>query len=425
MNRHSATRRHFLGSSFAASAGLAIGCPIPGPWMQALARDIANSQRILVVIQLSGGNDGLNTVVPYTSEEYRKARPKLAIPTKDVLKIDDDFGLHPSLRGAANLLERGRLSIVQGVGYASPNRSHFESMDIWHTCRRKEDRGVDGWLGRWIASQSPNEQNDALGLHLGSEQQPLALAARGVQVPSVASVDQFRLKITDPGQNPGLMDDEMQSNAGRNTVGNAGSNDQSKQDSEDLLGFLQASTEAAVVASARLEQALKTPDTESEFPQSALGEKLRVISRLILAGMSTRIYYVTLDGFDTHSQQSVAHAGLLRQWGDALDAFIQRLERAGQADRVLVMTFSEFGRRVQENASEGTDHGAAAPIFFAGCPLPKPILGKLPSLTDLDDGDLKFGIDFRSVYATVMEKWFEEKSGPILNESFPLVPIFS
>ena len=409
MKRSSASRRQFLGSSLAASAGLAIGSPIPGPWMQALASDAVGGERILVVIQFSGGNDGLNTVIPYSNEEYRKARPKLAIPKSDVLKIDDELGLHPSLGGASKLLERGRLSIVQGVGYAAPNRSHFESMDIWHSCRRKEERGTDGWLGRWIGSRASDKQTDSLGLHLGGDQQPLALAARGVQVPSIASVDQFRLKIADEGMSGNAM------------LSNKSTETKTKSDGDDLLGFLQASTEAAVAASERLEKALKTPDTQSEFPQTDLGEKLRVISRLILAGLSTRVYYITLDGFDTHSQQAVAHTGLLRHWSDALDAFVRRMERAGQADRVLVMTFSEFGRRVQENASEGTDHGAAAPVFFAGCSLPKPVIGELPSLTDLDDGDLKFHTDFRSVYATVVEQWFKDKSKQILGEAYPTI----
>ncbi len=412
MKRSSASRRQFLGGSIAASAGLAIGSPVPGSWMQALASDAVGGERILVVIQFSGGNDGLNTVIPYSNEEYRKARPKLAIAKNDVLKIDDQLGLHPSLGGASKLLERGRLSIVQGVGYAAPNRSHFESMDIWHSCRRKEERGTDGWLGRWIGSHASDKQTDSLGLHLGGGQQPLALAARGVQVPSIASVDQFRLKIADEGM------------IGNAMLSNKSSDADAKNEGNDLLGFLQASTDAAVAASERLEKALKKPDTESEFPQTDLGEKLRVISRLILAGLSTRVYYITLDGFDTHAQQAVAHAGLLRHWGDALDAFVRRMERAGQADRVLVMTFSEFGRRVQENASEGTDHGAAAPVFFAGCSLPKPVIGELPSLTDLDDGDLKFHTDFRSVYATIVEKWFTDKSKQVLGETYPAINLF-
>ena len=156
-----------------------------------------------------------------------------------------------------------------------------------------------------------------------------------------------------------------------------------------------------------------------DFPATQLGDKLRVVARLILAGLSTKVYYVTLDGFDTHSQQPAAHAALLRQWSDAMAALVQSLEQAGQADRVLVMTFSEFGRRVQENASQGTDHGAAAPVFFAGPNLPPPIIGTQPSLSDLDDGDLRFHTDFRGVYATLLESWFAVPSAPVLGQAYP------
>ncbi len=201
MIKQNLNRRHFLGQSVtSASLGLAIGGGLPAAWLRATPRTSLQGERILVVIQLSGGNDGLNTVIPYRHEAYRKARPKLGIPEADVLKIDDELGLHPSLSGASRLIEAGRLSVVQGVGYDSPNRSHFESMDIWHSCQRKAQRGSDGWLGRWIAAESTEATaGDSLGLHLGREQQPLALVGRGVQVPSIASVDQFRLKVADDG----------------------------------------------------------------------------------------------------------------------------------------------------------------------------------------------------------------------------------
>ncbi|MEZ6137315.1 MAG: DUF1501 domain-containing protein [Pirellulaceae bacterium] len=400
-------RRDFLGKSLVGSAGLAIGSSLPGPWLQALARESANSERVLVVIQLSGGNDGLNTVIPYRDAAYRQARPKLGIPDNEIIRIDDSTGFHPSLAGVHQLVEAGRFSVIQGVGYARPNRSHFESMDIWHTCHRKELRHGDGWLGRFIA-ESDQAGPDSLGLHLGHEQQPLALAARGVQVPTIASIEQFRLKVADEGLvPPQMLPDEATTPSSDN----------------DLLGFLQTSTQSAIEASDRLATALKKSDSSSEFPDSSLGEKLSVIARLIVAGLSTKVYYVTLDGFDTHSQQPLAHAGLLRQWSEALNALVGRLEKAGQADRVLVMTFSEFGRRVSENASQGTDHGAAAPVFLAGAKLPKPLIGQHPSLTDLDDGDLKFHTDFRSVYATIVEKWFQAPSQPVLGERFPLIDL--
>lgn len=410
MNRNRSTRRSFLGTGVAASAGLAIGSGMPGNWMQALANSVGGSDRILVVIQMSGGNDGLNTIVPYRNEDYLKARPKLAIGKDVVRKVGSDVGFHPAMKGLEKLVDAGRFSIIHGVGYAKPNRSHFESMDIWHTCASKEERVGDGWIGRYIAAQK-DHQGDSMGMHLGGEQQPIALAGRGVQVPSIASIDQFRLKITE---------EESMEKETRNILkseGGAG---------DGLLDFVQSSSTAALEASQRLDQAMKSQEDSSEFPSSPLGEKLRVISRLILAGLTTKIYYVTLDGFDTHSQQALAHEGLLRQWSEALQAFVSRLESKGEADRVLVMTFSEFGRRVAENASEGTDHGAAAPIFFTG-PKSLPLeLGAYPSLKDLDDGDLKFHTDFRRVYATVIEKWFKvSDSKTILGGEFKPLDLLS
>lgn len=400
------SRRQLLRGGVATAAGLTVGGGMPGPWLTGLASEAGASDRVLVVIQLSGGNDGLNTVVPYRDELYRKARPVLGIATADLHRVNDDLGLHPSLSGAAGLLEQGRFSIVQGVGYEQPNRSHFESMDIWHTGRRKEDRGGEGWLGRFLGSSKNRQVGDSPGLHLGQEQQPLALAGRDIQIPSIASIEQFRLKVAENGGlRPASAGDDS-----RPVEAAAG---------DDLLGFLESSAEVAITASGRLERALSQAGSGGDFPATPLGEKLRVVARLILAGLSTKVYYVTLDGFDTHSQQPAVHAALLRQWSDALAAFVRNVEQAGQADRVLVMTFSEFGRRVQENASQGTDHGAAAPVFFAGPRLPTPVIGVQPSLGDLDDGDLRFHTDFRSVYATLLEDWFTVPSPPILGQAYP------
>lgn len=407
MSRIVIDRRSFAKNTFSSAAGLAIGSALPNHWIQSLAGCEVASGRVLVVIQLTGGNDGLNTVVPYRSDDYRKARPKLAIGPNEVLKINAELGLHPAMKGMEKLLEAGRLCMIHGVGYPNPNRSHFESMDIWHSCARKEQRSGDGWIGRYIASQSAS-QTDSLGLHLGSEQQPSALAGRGVQVPSIASIEQFRWKATDAGT--------MRREAPASITSTA--------NGQDLLDFVQASTEAALDASERLSRAMMKSDDKADFPATSLGEKLRVVSRLILAGLPTRVYYVTLDGFDTHSQQMPAHAGLLKQWSDSVGAFVQRLEMAGQAERVLVITFSEFGRRVSENASEGTDHGAAAPVFFSGPKMGGFEVGTFPSLTDLDDGDLKFHTDFREVYAGVLERWFQvQETDTILAGKFKAIDL--
>jgi uncharacterized protein (DUF1501 family) len=403
-------RRSFGQLGLGTCAGLAIGSAQPGGWLQVLASELAqqedrhwDSERILVVVQLSGGNDGLNTVVPYRDELYAKSRPKLGIPSSDVIKLDDQLGLNPSLRSLEDRCSANRFTIVQGVGYPVPNRSHFESMDIWHSCHAKKDRTQSGWLGRWISEQDSNPTTDSTAIHLGSEPLPLACQERGVQVPSLSSLEQMRLKskVIDA---QGL---EMKSEKVASSEG-----------SGSLLDFVSTSTVAALQVSERLEKILAQPDASGDFPKTAIGEKLRAVSRLILSGVKTRVYYVTLDGFDTHANQPDVHATLLRQWSEALSAFLSRLEQSGQQDRVLVMTFSEFGRRVSENASQGTDHGAAAPMFLAGPRLPKIIQGPNPDLSDLDDGDLKYKIDFRSVYAAVLDSWLGTDSRKALDGDY-------
>ena len=403
-------RRSFGQLGISTCAALAIGTAQPGGWLQALAGELASqdqsssvTDRILVVIQLSGGNDGLNTIVPYRDELYAKARPKLGIPSNDVIKLTEELGLHPSLRAIENQFSEDRFSIIQGVGYPSPNRSHFESMDIWHSCHPKKDRSQSGWLGRWITEQTAHPTSDSTAIHIGSDTLPLACQERGVQVPSLASLEQMRLKAKL---------DSMQDKQSR-----PGAEPNSK-DSGSLLDFLSTSTVSALEVSERLDKILAQPDASGDFPKTALGEKLRAVSRLILSGLKTRIYYVTLDGFDTHANQPDVHASLLKQWSEALAAFLSRLKQTGQQDRVLVMTFSEFGRRVSENASLGTDHGAAAPMFLAGPKLPKIIHGPMPDLSDLEDGDLRFKIDFRSVYASVLEHWMMTDSRKALDGDY-------
>lgn len=407
-------RRNFGQLGIGACAGLAIGSGHPGRWLQTLAGELASqedrwlhSDRILVVIQLTGGNDGLNTVVPYRDELYAKARPKLGIPTSDLIKIGD-MGLHPSLKHLDGLLSEHRFMTIQGVGYSAPNRSHFESMDIWHSCHTKKDRTQSGWLGRMI-SQQGSSSSDSPVIHLGSEPLPLACQEKGVQVPSLASLEQMRLKSKiRQGGDSDLQSKHMESDRGRS-------------EAASLLDFVSTSTVAALEVSQRLEKILAQPDATGDFPKTGLGEKLRAVSRLILSGVKTRVYYVTLDGFDTHANQPQVHTNLLREWSEALSAFLVRLEQSGQQDRVLVMTFSEFGRRVSENASLGTDHGAAAPMFLAGPRLPKIIHGQNPDLSDLEDGDLKYQIDFRSVYAAVLDGWMHTDSRQALDGDYQAV----
>lgn len=397
------TRRQFLQSAAGGSAVVALASPLPAFWNRAalVSREI-RGESILVVVQLSGGNDGLNTIVPFTDDRYYSARPKLAISRDRVLKIDDELGLHPSLNGFAELLERQRLAIVQGVGYPDPNRSHFESMDIWHTCRRKNERREAGWLGQYLDASSQRAGGDSPAIHFGAEKQPLALAARDIRTPSIGSLERFRL------QAGGRKDLEA-------AIGEITRVQRSTDN--DLLTFVQSSTTSALAASRRVGEALKSYTPAVDYPAHELGEKLKIIAQLIDSGLQTRIYYVTLDGFDTHSQQPEAHAVLLSKLATAVAAFDADLRSHGHGERVLTFAFSEFGRRVEENASEGTDHGAAAPLFLAG-PVKPGLHGAHPRLDDLVDGDPKFSIDFRQVYATLLENWLKWPSAEILGATY-------
>jgi uncharacterized protein (DUF1501 family) len=284
-------------------------------------------------------------------------------------------------------------------------------MDIWHTCHPKENRIREGWIGSMLAASRDASGSDAPGLHLGTEDQPLALASRDLQIPSVASIEQFRMRVAE--------DDRLKDRV-KELVGD----EPASESAGDLLDFIQSGTTSALKASERLEAALKSLKDTGDFPKTALGEKLQIVSRLISAGLGTRVYYVALDGFDTHAQQPAAHAGLLKQWSDALASFMKQMDTLGQTDRVAVLTFSEFGRRVAENASDGTDHGAAAPLFLAGGRVAGGVLGNLPSLTDLDDGDLKFHTDFRRVYASIIEDWFGGPSEKVLGEKLDKLALF-
>jgi uncharacterized protein (DUF1501 family) len=399
------TRRQFLGRALAAPAVWAVGASVPAFLRRAAAFESgAHDGRVLVIVQLSGGNDGLNTIVPFRHDAYRKARPTLAQPEADVLRINDELALHPALKGFASLLEAGRLAIIQGVGYPNPNRSHFESMDIWHTCQRKNDPRTDGWIGRYLDRLPENA--DLGAMHLGSEKQPAALAARRVRVPSVKSLEQFRLRAgTD--QTKQAVDALAQVK---------------RDDSDELLGFVQTSTTSALAVSERFAKLNSGRKPARDYPATDLGRKLGTVAQLIAAALPTRVYYVELDGFDTHAQQAQAHAALLRQLGEAVGAFHDDMQQQGLADRVLLMCFSEFGRRLAENASKGTDHGAAAPMFLVGPSVMAGLVGEHPSLLQLDEGDLIHHTDFRQVYATVLEQWLKVQSEPIVGGRFQPVP---
>jgi uncharacterized protein (DUF1501 family) len=366
--------------------------------------------RVLVVIQLDGGNDGLNTVVPYCDDAYRKARPKLQVTTGEVRKIDDRVGFHPALEPFAKLLEQQRLAIVQSVGYPNPNRSHFESMAIWQTARLNADKAAPGWLARAI-DHRPTPQGDAPGLHIHDAfPLPQALAGGRQVIPSIARLEQFRRRLGVPeGAEPAAQVEALDRLAHQDR-GAPGS----------LLQFVERCALITYASSERLEHLPqdKTSLSSGYLEYYGLARRLRLIAQLIKAGLSTAIYYTHLDGFDTHSGQFQQHSALLRELGSALPAFLDDLEKAGESERVLVLIFSEFGRRLAENGSGGTDHGTAAPVFLLGRLVNAGLHGPYLDLTRLEDGDPRHAIDFRSIYATVLDRWLGVPHRDVLGAAF-------
>ena len=374
------------------------------------------SGRILVLVQMAGGNDGLNTVVPYGDPEYRRARPGIRISKGEVLRIDDYLGLHPGMTGFKELYDEGTLSIIQGVGYPRPDRSHFRSMDIWHTARPSVRSEVEtasienGWLGRALDLTASRHTGTMPALAFGVDRLPLALVASKVHVPTVRSLKEYRLSLgSGPKSDRQLRRRLIEELADRpDSAGEAGSE----------LDFLRKTSLTALSTADRLEEVMSSDKTSVVYPENGLARKLKMVAQIIAADLGTRILFVSLGGFDTHSQQKGAHQALLTELSSAVRSFFEDLKGRRLDDRVLLATYSEFGRRVKENGSLGTDHGAASQLFIASPSVKGGIHGKHPSLTDLTRGDLKHHTDFRSVYATLLEKWLEFPSEPVLGGKF-------
>jgi uncharacterized protein (DUF1501 family) len=350
--------------------------------------------RVLVVIQLDGGNDGVNTVVPFGDEGYARNRKTLKLATDRLIKVSDGVGLHPAMGDAGKLLESGRLGIVPGVGYPNPNRSHFASMAIWQTARiDEEEHAGPGWLGR-----SLDPIAGASSLFVGSKSIPVALKGRRALASSLERIDDLTL---DPGlARPSLL---------------AGG--------DDLAAFVRRSALDAYSSSDRLAELARDQTASARYPGTGLAERLKLVARLLKGGYASRVFYTSQSGYDTHSAQSNTHFGLLNELSGALKAFLDDLAASKLADRVLVLCFSEFGRRVLENSSAGTDHGAAGPVFLAGTSVKAGLLGTYPSLADLDDGDLRPVVDFRRVYATILEDWLGLPSESALGGKFAPLPL--
>jgi uncharacterized protein (DUF1501 family) len=414
-NTMSYTRRDFLKATLGASTTLAFTSSAPNLLLRAAGADDArrdDRDTVLVVVQLSGGNDGLNTVVPYADDEYARNRPTLRLQPKDVHKIDSYLGFHPRTEAFSRLYKDGHLSIIHGVGYPNSDRSHDVAMRHWHTAEPDNPHCQTGWLGRAADSVWHTNQKDMPAVFVGPIVQPFGMRAEHVIVPSIQSPDDLTI---DP------LPGESQPKRAIRSFGADKDN--------PMLNHLRDCTANASANSRRIEAVAKATN-RTDYPAFRLAETFRTVANLIRADVGIRIFFTELGGggiggFDNHANQLGNHCALLHQLSESLAAFIHDLKRDRLLDRVLVMTISEFGRTVKENGRRGTGHGAAAPIFLAGGKLKSGIAGSHPSLTDLDNGAMKFHTDFRRVYATVLDKWLGFESRTILDRQYEPLDILN
>jgi len=397
------TRRSLLKRS----AMLSLAPTVPGFLSRtAMAAQPERDGRILVVVQLDGGNDGINTVVPFGDEEYARHRKELRIPTDRVCKLTDRVGLHPAMRAAADMIHDGRLAIVQGVGYPNPDRSHFRSMAIWQTAQ-PDNPGPEfhGWLGRALDGIGAGKPASApLGpsaVFIGERDLPRALRGRRTVTASFADPSDLALAVP--------------AAAVASPVRSAG---------DDLSAFVNRTVTNAYTTAEQLAHcAGRTSSTNARYPDCDLGRHLDLVARSIKAGASARVYYTIQSGYDTHALQLPAQAQLLGDLARSIRALLDDLAAAKLADGVLLMAFSEFGRRPNENGSFGTDHGTAGPVFLAGSKAKAGLIGETPRLGELVDGDLKWSIDFRRVYATLLDRWLGLPAEAVLGQRFELLPM--
>ncbi|MGG5488179.1 DUF1501 domain-containing protein [Gaetbulibacter sp. NE] len=352
----------------------------------------------LVIIQLSGGNDGLNTVVPFRDDLYHNARPTIALGKDDVLKLNDDIGLHSSLGPLKRLYDQGYLSIINNVGYPNPNRSHFRATDIWQTASGSEEYKQSGWIGRFLDNYGEHPYN---AIEIDDS---LSLALKGEEFNGIAT------------KNPEALFKTANDPYFRGVLNHY--NDEHL--SEHNLGYLYKSMIAAESSAKYIYETTKTISSTQEYPNNQFGAQLKTMAKFINSGIDTKVFYSSLGGFDTHANQKGTHSRLLEIYAESIEAFVKDLKQQNTFKDTLILTFSEFGRRVKQNAGHGTDHGSANNVFIVGENLKRQgLYNDMASLSNLDaNGDIKFEIDFRSIYATVLNKWLMVDDTKILNKNF-------
>jgi uncharacterized protein (DUF1501 family) len=360
-------------------------------------RMVPPGNKVLVVLQMSGGNDGLNTVIPVRNDIYYKLRPKLGIKKEDSLLLTDEVGLNPALSAFKDLYNDGSLGILNMVGYPNPDRSHFRSMDIWQTASKSNEYLQDGWLGRYLDAQCNGCAKPVQALEIDDV---LSLSLKGKSMNGIAMRDPKRLYTTSH-------EEYFKAIAAQHNNG-------STEQPVDYLYKTMAQTLSSadyIYAQSRLHP------TTAQYPGTGLGQSLKTIASLILSDISTTVYYVSLGSFDTHVGQEGQQKRLFTEMNDAIKAFVADLKANHRFEDLMLMSFSEFGRRVSQNASGGTDHGTANNMFFiSGGLQQKGLLNELPNLADLQEGDLKHTVDFRNVYATVLNKWLKADDEAILGK---------
>jgi uncharacterized protein (DUF1501 family) len=397
------TRRDFLslaGLSFVSLSGFS-----PRLFAQVAEESAAagKNDNILVVIELTGGNDGLNTVIPFENDLYYKNRRTLGIPKANIHKLADGIGLHPATGPLAELFREGRLAVVQGVGYPEPDRSHFRSMEIWQTASTEKLPPTAGWLGRFIDQLPAKPDDHALPGLAFTGSLPQACQADKVVIPVVGELEAFA-GAEQPDQKEIALRRKLSTASGK---------------ARGSVQFLRNQAAAAYRMVDKLKGAAEKYKSTVEYPSAALAGQLKHAAKILAGDLGVRVMYASQDGYDTHSGQAEPHAGLLGDLSTSLAAFDKDLRGLGLADKVAVVVFSEFGRRVDENASAGTDHGAASCLFVFGAKIKGGLYGDYPRLDKRGEGDLIFNTDFRSVYATLLDKWLGCPPDKILRGDFP------
>jgi uncharacterized protein (DUF1501 family) len=358
--------------------------------------------KVVVVLQLSGGNDGLNTVIPARNDLYYKARPRLAIEFSKSLLLDDEIGLHPALDGFKELYDDGSLGIINSVGYPNPDRSHFRSMDIWQTASQSSEYLTSGWVGRYLDAQCSGCDKPTQAIEID---EVLSLSMKGEKMNGIAVRDPKRLYGT---ANEKFFRDVLKNHR--------------EENGEAAVDYLYKTMAQTLSSADYIFRQSRLHPTGAAYPKTKLGNSLKTIASLIFSEINTKVYYVSLGSFDTHINQAAQQQRLFTEMNDAVKAFVKDLKTNHRFDDVLLFTFSEFGRRVAQNASGGTDHGTANNMLLIGGGLKqKGMLNAMPDLNDLQDGDLKHKVDFKNIYATILDNWLQADATAILGKKYELM----